>query len=61
VATPDKTLIAFITSVVTGSLFRIPIKCVINITESFKTAYDFLLDIFDFITDSNEMISINPD
>jgi len=27
-----------------------------QITESFKTAYDFLLDFFDFITDLNEMI-----
>jgi len=37
-------------------LIRIPIKCVIQTTESFKTAYDLLLDFFDFITDLNEMI-----
>jgi len=35
---------------------RIPIKCVIQITDSFKTADDFVLDFFDFITDLNEMI-----
>jgi len=35
---------------------RIPIKCVIQITESLKIAYEFLLDFFDFITDSNEII-----
>jgi len=29
---------------------------VIHITESFKTAYDFLLDFFDFITYLNKMI-----
>jgi len=33
---------------------RIPIKCVIQITESFKTAHEFLLDFFDFITDLNQ-------
>jgi len=35
---------------------RIPIRCVVQITESFKTAYayDFLLDFFDFITDLNQ-------
>jgi len=35
---------------------KIPIKCVIQITQSFKTAYDFLLVFVDFITDLNEMI-----
>jgi len=35
---------------------NIPIKCVIQITESFKTAYDFCLIFFDFMTDLNEMI-----
>jgi len=34
----------------------IPIKCVIQITQSFKPAYDFLLVFVDFITDLNEMI-----
>jgi len=39
-------------------LIRIPIKCVIKITESFKIACDF----FDFITGLNELFkSINPD
>jgi len=33
-----------------------PIKCVIQITESFKTAYDCLLVYFDFITNVNTMI-----
>jgi len=37
-------------------LIRIPVRCVIKITKSFKTAYDVLLDVFDFITDLNEMI-----
>jgi len=37
-------------------LIRIPIKCVIQIAQSFKTVYDFLLDFFDYITDLNEMI-----
>jgi len=31
-----------------------PIRCVIQITESFKTAHNFLLDFFDFITDLNQ-------
>jgi len=35
---------------------KIPIKCVIPITQSFKTAYYFLLVFVDFITDLNEMI-----
>jgi len=34
----------------------IPIKCVIQITKSFKIACDFLLDFFYFITDLDEMI-----
>jgi len=38
---------------------RILLKCGIQITESFKTAYDFLHDFFYFITDLNEMIYIN--
>jgi len=37
-------------------LIRIPTECVIEITESFKTAYDCLLD---FMTDFNEMIGMN--
>jgi len=53
------TLVAFITCVVIRSLclqvkpITIPIACVIQITESFKTAYDFLLDFLYFITDVN--------
>jgi len=39
---------------------KIPIKCVIQITESFKTAYDFLLDFFYFITDLNKMVHNQP-
>jgi len=35
---------------------RIPIECDIQITASFKTAYDFLLDFYYFITDLNEII-----
>jgi len=31
-------------------------KCVIKITQSFKTAHDFLFVFVDFITDLNEMI-----
>jgi len=38
--------------------FRIPIKCVIQITESFKTAYDFL--ILSLISEK-WFKSINPD
>jgi len=30
---------------------EIPIKCVIHITQSIKTAYDFLLVFIDFFTD----------
>jgi len=37
-------------------LIKILIKCVIKITQSVKTAYDFLLVFVDFITDLNEMI-----
>jgi len=37
-------------------LIKILIKYVIKITQSFKTAYDFLLVFVDFITDLNEMI-----
>jgi len=33
-----------------------PIKCVILITQGFKTSYDFLLVFVDSITDLNEMI-----
>jgi len=33
-----------------------PIKCLIQITENFKTEYDFLLDFFDFSTDFNKII-----
>jgi len=39
-------------------LIKTLIKCVIKITQSFKTAYDFLLVFVDFITDLNEMIQI---
>jgi len=35
---------------------KILIKCVIKITQSFKTGYNFLLVFVDFITDLNEMI-----
>jgi len=35
---------------------KIVIKCVIKITQSVKTVYDFLLLFVDFITDLNEMI-----
>jgi len=36
---------------------KILIKCVVTkITQSFKTAYDFLLVFIDFINDSNEII-----
>ena len=42
----DKTWIAFITYIVIRSLIGIPIKCVVQITESFKTAFDFLLVFF---------------
>jgi len=34
-------------------LIRIPIECVIQITESFKIAYDILLE---FVTDLHEMV-----
>jgi len=35
---------------------KIAIKFVIQVTQNFKTAYDFLLVFVDFITDLNEMI-----
>jgi len=35
---------------------KIVIKCVIKITQSFKTVFNFLLVVVDFITDLNEMI-----
>jgi len=35
-------------------LIKIPIKCVIQITQSFKTAHDFLLVFVGFITDLNQ-------
>jgi len=37
-------------------LIKILIKCVIKITQNFKTTYDFLFVFVDFITDLNEMI-----
>jgi len=58
----DKTSIAFnlcrhknsLPSLILSETIRTTIECVIQITESFKTVYDFLLNLFDFITDSNE-------
>ena len=38
---------------------RIPIKCVIQITDTFKTAYDFLLDFFEFIADLTLRHTVN--
>jgi len=35
------------------------IKCVIQITASFKTAYDFLLEFIIFITDLNQTLTRN--
>jgi len=35
---------------------KILIECIIKITHSFKTAYDFLVVFVDFIIDLNEMI-----
>jgi len=37
-------------------LIKIPIKCVIQITQSLQTANDFLLVFVEFVTDVNEMI-----